>query len=130
MAATTWIHAPAPAPAPATGPVGTAPTRTPRPALRGVPAARRTRRPALLLAGLALVAGLGGAVVARAAAAPAPDAAGHVVLAPGETLWEVAVRTAGPGVDPRAQLRDLVLLNDLDPAAAPAAWTVVLLPAR
>ncbi|MEY3072666.1 MAG: hypothetical protein RLZZ353_862, partial [Actinomycetota bacterium] len=97
--------------------------------LRVVPAARR-RRLLVLVAGAVLVAALGGLGLRAAAAPEAPAAAGHVVLAPGETLWEVAVRTAAPGVDPRAQLRDLVLLNDLDPAVAPAAWTVVLLPAR
>jgi hypothetical protein len=125
MAATTWIPAAtAPMALPARpGPSGTGVR------LRTVPAAR-PRRAALWLAGLVLAAGLGGVAVRATAAPEAPLAAGHVVLAPGETLWDVAVRTAGPGVDPRAQLRDLILLNDLDPAVAPAAWTVVLLPAR
>jgi hypothetical protein len=126
MAATTWIPAAVPA-VPAARPDRSRP-RTAAP-LRVVPAARR-RRLLVLVAGAVLVAALGGLGLRAAAAPEAPAAAGHVVLAPGETLWEVAVRTAAPGVDPRAQLRDLVLLNDLDPAVAPAAWTVVLLPAR
>ena len=124
MAATTWIPAAAPAARPA--PVGRPRAGAP---LRTVPAPR-PRRAALWLAGLVLTAAVTGAAVSASATPEAPPAAGHVVLAPGETLWEVAVRTAAPGVDPRAQLRDLLLLNDLDPAVAPAAWTVVLLPAR
>ena len=127
MAATTWIPAAVPAVPAAARPVRPGPRTAAD--LRVVPAVRR-RRLALWAAGLVLVAGLAGAGVRAAATPEVPLAAGHVVLAPGETLWEVAVRTAAPGVDPRAQLRDLVLLNDLDPAVAPAAWTVVLLPAR
>lgn len=125
MAATTWIPAPATRPAPRRAPAGA------RPALRPVvPAGGRRRRLGAVVLATILAVGLVVGVVARVGAEPAPAAAGHVVLGPGETLWDVAVRTAGPGVDPRAQLRDLVLLNDLDPAVAPAAWTVVLLPAR
>ena len=124
MAATTWI--PAPTPAATAGPAS---ARTPlRPV--GPPAGprRRARRLAVVAAvALAVLAGTAGWV--RAEDAP-PAAAGHVVLAPGETLWDLAVRTAGPRVDPREQLRDLVLLNGFDPAAPPAAWTVVLIPAR
>jgi hypothetical protein len=54
--------------------------------------------------------------------------AGHVVVQPGETLWDVAVASAPDGVDPRAQLEALRELNGLDGAID--AWTVVLLPAR
>lgn len=125
MAATTWIPAPTIRPAPRRAPVGV------RPVLHLVAPARGARRRlALLVAALVLVGGVAGGAVAWARDEAAPAVAGHVVLGPGETLWDVAVRTAGPGVDPRAQLRDLLLLNDLDPAVAPAAWTVVLLPAR
>ena len=125
MAATTWIPAPATRPAPRRAPVGV------RPALRPVAAVRGARRRlAALVAALVLAGGIAGGAVAWAREDAAPAVAGHVVLGPGETLWDVAVRTAGPGVDPREQLRDVLLLNDLDPAVAPAAWTVVLLPAR
>jgi hypothetical protein len=55
--------------------------------------------------------------------------AGHVVLQPGETLWEVAVATAPDGMDVRRQLADIEALNDLR-AHEVEAWTVVLLPAR
>lgn len=55
--------------------------------------------------------------------------AGHVVVAPGETLWDVAVATAPAGMDVRRHLADLAALNGLEGADVPA-WTVVLLPAR
>jgi hypothetical protein len=55
--------------------------------------------------------------------------AGHVVLQPGQTLWEVAVATAPEGMDVRRQLADIEVLNDLK-AHEVDAWTVVLLPAR
>lgn len=55
-------------------------------------------------------------------------AAGHVVLEPGETLWDVAVRSAPAGVDPRAQLDAIRRLNGFGSAALDA-WTVVLIPA-
>ncbi|MFP4148464.1 MAG: LysM peptidoglycan-binding domain-containing protein [Nitriliruptoraceae bacterium] len=59
----------------------------------------------------------------------ADPVAGHVVVAPGETLWDVAVETAPEGVDAREQVRALQELNGLDGADLPA-WTVLLLPSR
>jgi hypothetical protein len=55
--------------------------------------------------------------------------AGHVVVAPGETLWDVAVATAPDGVDVRRHLADVKELNGLSGGDV-AAWTVILLPAR
>ncbi len=55
--------------------------------------------------------------------------AGHVIIEPGQTLWDVAVSTAPDGVDPRAQLTAIKDLNQLN-ASDVDAWTVVLLPAR
>ena len=55
--------------------------------------------------------------------------AGHVVVAPGQTLWDVAVSTAPPGIDARRQLADIAALNGLAGGDVDA-WTVVLLPAR
>jgi hypothetical protein len=55
--------------------------------------------------------------------------AGHVVVAPGETLWDVAVATAPEGMDVRRHLAELQTLNGFDGRDV-AAWTVVLLPAR
>jgi hypothetical protein len=73
----------------------------------------------------ALVLGFGMALAGPAV--PAVD--GHVVLQPGETLWDLAVRSAPPGVDARRQLADIRAVNDLGQGPL-AAWTVVLLPAR
>ncbi len=55
--------------------------------------------------------------------------AGHAVVTPGDTLWDVAVDTAPNGVDPRQQLAAIRGLNGLDGSTV-APWTVVLLPAR
>ena len=100
------------------------------PTLRLV-ASRRMSRPRMVLAAIAatlliaLVLGLGVAVANPAV--PAID--GHVVLQPGETLWDVAVRSAPPGVDASRQLADIRAVNDFGRGALDA-WTVVLLPAR
>ena len=103
-----------------------------RPALRVVaPVARpRTglRIVASLLAGLLLL-GAGATLMRTVLAAPAePVAAGHVVLQPGETLWDVAVRSAPAGVDTRRQLDAIRRLNGFGPGTLDA-WTVVLIPA-
>jgi hypothetical protein len=95
------------------------------------PVVRRRRGGARLVAGGLAVALLLGAGVARAALdGPAETVvAGHVVLQPGETLWDIAVRSAPAGVDPRRQLDTLRRLNGFGPGAALDAWTVVLIPA-
>ncbi|MGH3443140.1 MAG: hypothetical protein ACRDUY_14090 [Nitriliruptorales bacterium] len=116
--------------APATGE-----TAPPVPRLRVIqggrdPAVLRRRRSlvALLVALALTLTGL----ATRAFGSPAEEAptpvAGHVTIAPGETLWEVAVANAPAGTDPRAYLEQLRRLNGLDAAPIPA-WTVVLLPA-
>lgn len=58
----------------------------------------------------------------------ADPVAGHVVLEPGQTLWDVAVATAPQGVDVREQLADLRELNATDGRLD--AWSTVLIPAR
>jgi hypothetical protein len=100
------------------------------PALRVVPSSKRPTRTvvrtvALLAAATLLVAGVLGTIMAGA---EGPVAAGHVVLQPGETLWDIAVRSAPAGVDPRRQLDDVRRLNGFGPGALDA-WTVVLIPA-
>ncbi len=55
--------------------------------------------------------------------------AGHVVVQPGETLWDVAVETTPTGTDTREHLAAVRELNDLDGSHVDA-WTVVLIPAR
>lgn len=69
------------------------------------------------------------ALVTRADAGLDDPVAGQVALAPGDTLWEVAVATAPDGVDPREQLDAIVELNGFTTSRQPA-WTVVLIPAR
>lgn len=118
---------------PAGAPETDAPPR--RPQLRVItggrhPAAVRRRRALVsLLAGLTIVVA---AVGGRALASPTEEAptpvAGHATIAPGETLWDVAVANAPAGTDPRAYLEQLRRLNGIDDAPIPA-WTVVLLPA-
>jgi hypothetical protein len=105
-----------------------------RPALRVVPLApRRPRRAARLVAGaiaVVLVLGAATGLVRGATIASAdPVVAGHVVLQPGETLWDIAVRSAPAGVDPRRQLDTLRRINGFGAGAALDAWTVVLIPA-
>jgi len=107
-----------------------------RPALRVVPggasrgAMRRTLARVLIVAGVTvlLLGALAGPVRSLLDDGAQPVAAGHVVLQPGETLWDVAVRSAPAGVDPRQQLETLRELNGFG-AAALDAWTVVLVPA-
>ncbi len=78
-----------------------------------------------LLAAL-LVAGFG-RVGASASLEDRVD--GHVVIEPGQTLWDVASTTAPEGVDAREQLRAIQDLNGFDGGRVDA-WSVVLLPAR
>ncbi len=95
-----------------------------RPAAR--PNGRRIVAALVAAAVLAVTAmAVTGAVAERAAL---PEVAGHVVLQPGETLWDVAVRSAPAGVDPRRQLDTIRRLNAFGPGALDA-WTVVLIPA-
>ena len=88
------------------------------------------RRVAVALAVVALLA-LVTLALGRVAATATPDTAveGHVVVAPGETLWQVAVVHAPDGSDPRGYLDRIIAVNGFDGAAV-AAWEVVLLPAE
>jgi hypothetical protein len=104
----------------------------PRPVLRAVPTrATYHRRRLLVVAGLVLLAFLLTVAIGRvgAQAELADRVAGHAVIEPGETLWDVAVASAPDGVDPRQQLADLRELNGISGSHVDA-WTVVLLPAR
>jgi len=108
----------------------------PRPALRLVPPPRPSRavfivRRVLVLVVLAFAVVVGAAVAGgRGAEADLADpVAGHVVLQPGDTLWDVAIATAPDGVDARDQLARLRELNGFGGGAL-EPWTVVLIPAR
>ena len=95
------------------------------------PAATYWRRRAVALAVLLLVAFVLTALIGRVGAQAELEekVAGHVVVEPGETLWDVAVETAPDGMDPREQLRAVAELNGLDSSSLDA-WSVVLIPAR
>lgn len=88
------------------------------------------RRTVALLALLVLAFALTVAIGRVGAEAELADrVAGHVVVEPGQTLWDVAAATAPAGVDVRDQLAALEALNGLR-AHEVDAWSVVLLPAR
>lgn len=95
----------------------------PRPTRRTYLRRRLTVVAGLLAAALALTLLIGNA---GAQAGLEDRVAGHVVVQPGQTLWEVATAHAPSGTDPRAYLSELRELNGLDGDVA--AWTVVLLP--
>lgn len=65
----------------------------------------------------------GPASVAPAGSRKAPRA---VVVQPGQTLWSLAERYAGPGVDPRAYVDAILAYNDL--AGPPEAGVRIRLP--
>ncbi|MFU8840346.1 MAG: LysM peptidoglycan-binding domain-containing protein [Nitriliruptoraceae bacterium] len=100
------------------------------PAASSAPVRVARRRRALLVVLVLIVTVLTLVLGGSDAGAQLDDpVAGHVVVTPGETLWDVAVATAPPGVDARAQVRAIQELNGLDGADL-AAWSVLLLPAR
>jgi hypothetical protein len=85
------------------------------------------RATAAFVAGLVVILAAMLTLGVASASSPELEVGGHVVLQPGETLWDVAVRSAPPGVDVRRQLADIRQLNGFDGATLDA-WTVVLLP--
>jgi hypothetical protein len=80
-----------------------------------------------LVAGAFLLTGLIGRVGAEAELED--KVAGHAVVQPGETLWDVSVATSPDDVDPREHLGAIKELNGLDGSHVDA-WSVVLIPAR
>ncbi len=114
-------HVAAPAPAPVALRIVTAPSALPD---RG-----RAWVGVLATVAVAVALAVSGLVGATTSGAGELEVAGHVVLQPGETLWDVAVRSAPAGVDPRRQLDDIRRVNGFGPGAHDA-WTVVLIPAR
>lgn len=103
----------------------------PRRVTRRIPPSVYWRRRAVLaLAVLTLVVvAVRSSVPPGGADAPAvPASAATVTIAPGDTLWDVAVEHAPDGTDPRDYLARLRALNDL--GGQVPAWTVVVLPPR
>jgi len=54
-----------------------------------------------------------------------PAAVRHYVVRPGDTLWRIASRLAGPGADPRPVLDSLEQVNHLDGDLAVGARLVL-----
>jgi hypothetical protein len=132
MTVTTAPTAPTAATATATAATDTGAATRGRPPVAPAPVGRWTylrRRVTVVALAIVLVFLATVAVGRVTAGAELEDAvAGHAVVRPGETLWDVAVATAPDGVDPRQQLEDLRVLNGLDGGVE--AWTTVLIPAR
>lgn len=103
-------------------------TRGPEPG-RATASTYHRRRVGVLAGSVLAVFALTVVMGAGAEAELADPVAGHVVVAPGGTLWDVAVDTAPDGVDPRRQLDALRELNGFDGDQLDA-WVVVLTPAR
>lgn len=107
------------------------PAATRATAVRRPSAAVIWRRRAVAILGLIVVVFLLTVAIGRVGAeAELQDkVAGHVVVQPGQSLWEVAVATAPEGMDARRHLDEVVKLNGFTSSQVDA-WTVVLLPAR
>lgn len=101
---------------------------------RGVSAARPaslhlTRRGRLVLLLVALAIAFGGSAAATRAEAGGPASAPVVeryVVAPGDTLWEIAAGLAKPGEDVRDVVRELQVLNKLASGGLTAGQELVL----
>ncbi len=89
------------------------------------------RRRLSVIAVLVVAVFLLGVMVGRvgADAGLSDPVAGHDVVAPGESLWDVAARTAPPGADTREHLERIRGMNDVGGGHVDA-WTVVAIPAR
>ncbi|WP_199423764.1 LysM peptidoglycan-binding domain-containing protein [Actinotalea solisilvae] len=126
MSAITWDHEP----------VLTLPARRPRAdraASAGVAPSgaslRLTRRGRLVVWALAVAVATGVGLSAQSATADAPGAALPVetrVIAPGETLWQIAGEVAAPGADLRDVVAELVELNGLGDAGLQAGQEILV----
>jgi LysM repeat protein len=66
-------------------------------------------------------------VVSAAGAGPADRTRSRVyVVRPGDTVWSIAGREAGPGADPRPLVDRLIRLNDLSDAVILPGQRLVL----
>lgn len=100
-----------------------------RPATAGRPALRLTRRGRVVLSAVALALALAGALAAQPADAEAPAAPVAVrthVVAPGETMWQIAAETAAPGADVRDVVDELVELNGLTGSGLAAGQQILV----
>lgn len=99
--------------------------------LAAVRQARYIRRRLVAIAVLAAVVFALGVLIGSAGATAdiANPVAGYEVVAEGETLWDIAVRTTPEGSDPRRHLAEIRNLNGLTGSSV-KAWTVVAIPAQ
>lgn len=103
---------------------------TTRPAPRPSAAVYRRRR-AVAISGVLLLSALLVVLLWQggASATLADRVDGHVVVEPGDTLWEIADDHAPADVDTRSYVQQIKALNGVS-AEGLAAWSVVLLPAQ
>ena len=88
-----------------------------------------TRRGRVAVILLALAVLLGGSLAATRAMAEGPTSAPEVqryVVAPGDTLWDLAVGVAKPGEDVREVVRDIETLNGMSSVALTAGQELLL----
>jgi hypothetical protein len=84
----------------------------------------RRRRSALVGIGIALAIGF---VSGRAVAGPArPETAKVYIVQPGDSLWRIAQRLAGPGGDPRPLVDELIVRNHATGGALTVGERLVL----
>jgi hypothetical protein len=87
----------------------------------------RRGRVVVLLLGLAIL--LGGTLMATRASAEGPTSAPQVeryVVAPGDTLWQIAAGVARPGEDLRDTVHRIQQLNDMSSASLIAGEEILL----
>ena len=92
---------------------------------------RRLRLAVTVAVTLAAVAGLQGLAGEAGAGVGSTDAGGPTghrtyVVQPGDTVWRIAERLAGPGADPRPLVDGIVEANGVDPGALMAGQTLVI----
>lgn len=88
-----------------------------------------TARGRFVVVVLALFAVVGGSLVATRAAAEGPSTGIEVqryVVAPGDTLWEIATGLARPGEDLRNVVQRIEVLNDMTSASVIAGEEILL----
>jgi hypothetical protein len=90
---------------------------------------RLTRRGRLVVVVLALLVMVAGSLVATRAAAEGPSSGIEVqryVVAPGDTLWEIATGVARPGEDLRDVVQRIEVLNNMTSASVIAGQEILL----
>ena len=109
--------------------------RTPRSATRpaAAPKARRVsakvaaaRRRAATLAAVAVLAVAGLVLQSTAAESDVPDRTTSIVVAPGDTLWDIAAAATPAGHSPHATVAAISELNAVDPSSLQPGMVLVV----